>query len=156
MHDDPALTTPIGLARYAHDFFDSSRAVDDHFAKKDGFELVSPMPALYLIGHSIELAFKSYLLHRGVTLRELRSKRFGHDLHACQRKARELQLLSLVSFHSAEEAAVEILNDLYSTKQLNYIVTGMKTIPAYGLLESFSEKLIRAVSKEVGYTGFNR
>jgi len=156
MHDDPSLTTPIGLARYSHDFFDSSRAVDDHYGKKDGFDIVSPMPALYLIGHSVELAFKSYLLHRGITLRELRSKKFGHDLHSCQRKAKELGLSALVNFHPAEEGAVELLNTLYSTKQLNYIVTGMKYIPTFGLLESFTIKLIRAVSAEVGYKDFNR
>ena len=156
MHDDPALTTPIGLARYAHDFFDSSRAIDDHYGKKDGFEIVSLVPALYLIGHSIELAYKSYLLHRGITLRELRSKKFGHDLNSCQRKAKELGLSASVKFHSAEEGAVELLNTLYSTKQLNYIVTGMKYIPTFGLLESFAIKLIRAVSAEVGYKEFNR
>ncbi|MEF8756411.1 MAG: hypothetical protein V5B60_21140 [Accumulibacter sp.] len=156
MRDDPELTTPIGLARYAHDFFDSSRAVDYHYGKSDGFDLVSQMPALYLIGHSIELAFKSYLLHRDITLRELRSRKFGHDLHSCQRKAEELGLSGLVKFDSAEAAAVELLNSLYSKKQLNYIETGIKCIPEFGLLKSFAIKLIHAVSSEVGYEDFNR
>lgn len=94
MHDDPQRTTPVGLARYAHDFFDTARAVQDHLGKGEPYDLVSPMPSLYLIGRSIELALKSYLLSQGVSLRELRSKKYGHNLHACHKKAKELGLLS--------------------------------------------------------------
>ena len=113
------------------------------------------MPSLYLIGHSIELALKAYLLNHGGTLHELRSKtKYGHDLHAAQRKAKELGLsLDCVP---AEENAIELLNTLYSTKQLEYIVTGTKYIPRFDLVESFANKLIRAVSEDVGYTEFNR
>lgn len=156
MHDDPSKTTPSGLARYAHDFFDSARAMENQLNNTTPFELVSPMPSLYLIGHSIELALKAYLLHHGQTLRELRSMKYGHDLHACQKKAKELGLSGLVNFHPAEEAAVELLNNLYSTKQLEYIVTGTKYLPTFQLVESFARRLIRAVAKDVGYTEFNR
>jgi hypothetical protein len=114
------------------------------------------MPSLYLIGHSIELALKAYLLQNGLTLRELRHKQYGHDLHACQRKAKELGLAAIVSFHPAEEGAVELLNNLYSTKQLEYIITGTKYIPVFGLVELFTRKLIRAVAIDVGYSEFNQ
>ena len=156
MHDDAAKTTPIGLTRYAHDFFDSARAVEDQLGKATSFKLVSPVPSLYLIGHSIELALKAYLLQHGLTLRELRYKPYSHDLLACQRKAKELGLAAIVSFSSAEEGAVELLNDLYSTKQLEYIVTGTKYRPIFGLVELFARNLIRAVAIDVGYTEFNQ
>lgn len=156
MHDDPTKTTPVGLTRYAHDFFDSARALEDQLGKATSFELVSPIPSLYLIGHSIELALKAYLLQHGLTLRELRHKQYGHDLHACQRKAKELGLDAIVSFHSAEEGAVELLNNLYSTKQLEYIVTGTKYMPVFRRVELFTKKLILAVAKDVGYTEFNQ
>jgi hypothetical protein len=156
MHDDSTITTPIGLARYAHDFFDSARAVEEQLGKATNFNLVSPVPSMYLIGHSIELALKAYLLQHGLTLSDLRSyKKYGHDLHACQIKANELGLAAIVSFHPAEEGAIELLNNLYSTKQLEYIVTGTKYMPAFGLVESFAIKLIRAVAINVGYTEFN-
>ena len=135
MHDDTTRTTPIGLTRYAHDFFDSARAIEDQLGKSTCFELVSPVPSLYLIGHSIELALKAYLQQHKVTLRDLRSKKYGHDLQACQIKAVELGLAAIVSFHPAEKGAVELLNNLYSTKQLEYIVTGTKYIPTFGLVE---------------------
>lgn len=156
MHDDSTKTTPIGLARYAHDFFDSARAVEDQLGKGTNFDLVSPVPSMYLIGHSIELALKAYLLQHGLTLRDLRSQKYGHDLHACQIKAIELGLATFVNFHPAEEGAFELLNNLYSTKQLEYIVTGTKYMPTFGLVESFAGKLIRAVAIHVGYTEFNR
>lgn len=156
MHDDPTRTTPIGLARYAHDFFDSARAVEGQLAKGAPYDLVSPIPSLYLIGRSIELGLKSYLLSEGITLRELRSKKYGHDLHACYRKAKELGLLSHVKFKPEEEGALELLNELYSTKQLEYIVTGTKYLPTFFLVESFARKLIKGASNHVGYTAFNR
>lgn len=156
MHDDPTKTTPVGLTRYAHDFFDSARALQNQLGKTTSFKLVSPMPSLYLIGRSIELVLKAYLLQHGLTLRALRQKPYGHDLDACQRKAKELGLAAIVSFHPAEEGAFKLLNKLYSTKQLEYIVTGTKYIPVFGLVEIFTEKLIRSVALDVGYLEFNQ
>ena len=50
-----------------------------------------------------------------------------------------------------EEGAFEILDGLYSTKQLEYIVTGAKQFPTFGLVEVFSAKLFNAVSTDVGF-----
>jgi hypothetical protein len=155
MHDNPSETTPFGLARFAHDYYDSARALESRDCKRV-FSLVSPMPSLYLIGRSIELALKAYLLGNGLTLSKLRSKNFGHNLIACLKKANELGLESLVSFHPAERGALDLLNTLYASKQLEYIVTGEKFIPTFGLVESFAKKLIRVVAAEVGYSHFNR
>lgn len=156
MHNDPTRTTPLGLIRYAHDIYDSARALKDQLGKETRFELVSPMPSMYLIGHSIELALKAYLLNHQLTLKELRSKVYGHDLAACENKAKELGLVELLIITPAESAAIEMLHYLYSTKQLEYIVTGTKSMPLFELFESYARKLIRAVSQDVGYNRFNR
>lgn len=150
MHDDPSRTTPLGMIRYSHEFMEAALAVDDKIGNRPGFEIVAPIPALYLIGHSIELSLKAYLLSEGLTLRELRH--FGHNLHSCIRKAKELGLLSHVQFTVPEEGAFEILDGLYSTKQLEYIVTGAKQYPIFGLLEVFAAKLFNAVSEVVGFS----
>lgn len=149
MHDDPSRTTPLGMIRYAHEFMEAALAVDEKIGNRAGFEIVAPIPVLYLVGHSIELSLKAYLLSYGVTLRELRH--FGHNLHASFRKAKELGLLSHVQFTVPEEGAFEILDGLYSTKQLEYIVTGAKQFPTFGLVEVFSAKLFNAVSTDVGF-----
>jgi hypothetical protein len=149
MHDDPSRTTPIGMIRYSHEFMEAALAVDEKIGTRPGFEIVAPIPALYLIGHSIELSLKAYLLSNGVTLREI--KHFGHNLHTCIRKAKELGLLNHVKFSVAEEGAFEILDGLYSTKQLEYIVTGVKQFPLFGLIETFAGKLFNAVAGVIGF-----
>jgi hypothetical protein len=154
MHDTHTKTTPIGLTRYAHDFFDSSRALEDVLNKETLFNLVSPMPSLYLIGHSIELVLKAYLLQHGVTIHALRSKKYGHNLNACLSRANDLGLDSLVNYFPAEEGSLDLLNALYSSKQLEYIVTGTKYIPLFQHVESFAKRLIHAVAIDVGYPQF--
>jgi hypothetical protein len=139
------------MIRYSHEFMEAALAVDDKMGYKPGFEIVAPIPALYLLGHSIELSLKAYLLSQGVNLRQVRH--LSHDLHACMRKAKELGLLNHAKFSRAEEGALEILNGLYSTKQLEYIVTGTKQFPLFGLLELFSARLFNAVA---GIVGFNK
>lgn len=149
MHDNPLRTSPLGMIRYAHEFMEAALAVDEKVGNQAGFEIVAPIPALYLVGHSIELSLKAYLLSQRVTLRELRH--FGHNLHASFRKAKELGLLSHVQFTAPEEDALKILDSLYSTKQLEYIVTGAKQFPIFGLVEGFFAKLFNAVSTVVGF-----
>lgn len=148
---DPARTTPIGLARYSEEFLHSSITVEAVLGPKFGNGRVPITPSLYLLGHSIELAFKAYLLHKEVGLNILKDK-YGHDLIKCNKKALELGLGSLFRPTSAEEGAFELLNTLYSSKQLEYIVTGTKYMPLFVLIQSFASNLLTAVSSEIGYT----
>ena len=49
MHDDRQRTTPIGMIRYSHEFMEAALAVDVQIGSKPGFEIVAPIPALYLV-----------------------------------------------------------------------------------------------------------
>ena len=148
LHDDPNRTTALGMARYGYDFLEAAFAVDETVGRNDGYEVVAPVPVLYLVGHGIELSLKAYLLQHGVTLAEL--KGLGHNLSACFDRAEQLGLNKSVSFDKQEIGAFKILDDLYSTKQLEYIVTGAKQFPVFGPLQFFSVKLSNAVSETVG------
>lgn len=150
MHDDSDRTTAIGLARYAAEFHEAAGGADSALGHKPGFEIVAPIPVMYLIGHSMELSLKAFLVHNGVGLRELRTE-FRHDLHKCLEKAKELGLLGQVKFDDHELAAFSDLDHLYSTKQLEYIVTGSKQFPMYGYLHTMSEKLLATICPIVGY-----
>jgi hypothetical protein len=151
MRDDPSRTTPLGMIRYSHDFLKAAKIVDENIGNQPGFEVVAPIPALYLVGHSIELSLKSFLLHKGISLRELRSRYYGHNLDACLEKGKRLGLLTYVQFTDQEYRAFEALNTLYSAKQLEYIVTGEKHFPIFGLIELFAVKLCKVVSYIVGF-----
>jgi hypothetical protein len=105
---------------------------------------------MFLVGQAIELAMKAYLLAKGISLRQLR-RDYGHELHRSLRKAKESGLASVVSLSADEEQVVELLDSLYSTKQLQYIVTGAKTFPVFGPLESVTRKLVYAIGPAAGY-----
>lgn len=151
LHEDPDRTTPIGMARYAVEFMQAAQAADEAMGTKSGHGIVAPIPVMFLVGQSIELALKAYLLHRGVSLREIR-KDCGHELHRSLRKAKELGLLSHIDLSAEEHSVLTLLDALYSTKQLQYIVTGAKRFPVFGPLERAALRLLHAICPLVGYT----
>lgn len=125
-------------------------AADDKLGKKEGYEIVAPIPVMFLVGQSIELALKAYLLAKGVELRKLR-RDYGHELHRSLRKAKELGLADVVTLSDEEENVLVLLDALYSTKQLQYIITGAKTFPVFGPLESAARKLVYGIAPVAGY-----
>ena len=151
IHDDLTRTTPIGLARYSSEFLEAALIADEKMGRRGGYEITAPVPVMFLVGQSIELSLKAYLLHRGISLEKLRTK-FGHNLHKLLRKAKELELKKVVDFTEDELGTIEALNDLYASKQLQYIVTGAKIFPVFGPLQTATKKLVSAVCKEVGFT----
>jgi hypothetical protein len=138
------------MARYASEFFEAALAADDKMGAKKGYELFAPIPVLFLVGQAIELALKAYLLAKGVELRELR-RNYGHELHRSLRKAKELGLADIVALSAEDEDVLEVLDALYSTKQLQYIVTGAKTFPAFGPLQSVAQKLLDGIGPVAGF-----
>jgi len=149
LHTNPERTTALGMARYGYDFLEAAFAVDKAVGRNEGYEVVAPIPVLYLVGHGIELSLKSYLLQHGFTLAEL--KTLGHNLSACFDRAEQYGLAKSVSFDEHEMGAFRVLDDLYSTKQLEYIVTGAKQFPMFGPLQLFAVKLFNVVADMVGF-----
>jgi hypothetical protein len=150
LHEDPERTTSIGMARYATEFFEAALAADDKLGTKEGYEIVAPIPVMFLVGQAVELALKAYLLAKGVELRLLR-RHYGHELHRSLRKAKELGLADVVPLSDEEEGTLSLLDALYATKQLQYIVTGAKTFPVFGPLESVARKLIYGIAPVAGF-----
>jgi hypothetical protein len=150
LHDDPRRTTPVGLVRYAAEFIEAGLAADAKMGERKGHEFSAPVPVMFLTGQAIELALKAFLLSKGVPLKTLRGRDYGHQLHACLRKAKELGLGDLVALAQDEEETIEILDPLYSTKQLQYIVSGFKTFPVHGPLERAALRLIHGIGNSLG------
>ena len=60
-------------------------------------------------------------------------------------------MFDLVALSEEELSVIEVLDHLYSTKQLQYIVTGAKTFPVFGPLEKAALKLAHAIGNAVGH-----
>lgn len=150
LHEDPERTTAVGMTRYSHEFLHAAILV--YSSEEWWYETEHvPVPAYYLVGHATELALKAYLLSTGRPLKSLRA--FGHDLVKCYAAAIEDGLAAHVVLTSEEVAALELLNVLYSSKQLNYIVTGAKRLAYFRFNSSAAVKLANAVAQLVGFPG---
>jgi hypothetical protein len=154
LHDDPERTTAIGLARYASEFMEAAMAADEKMGDRKGFEIIPPTPVLFLIGQSLELILKSFLAYKNVPLVKLR-KNFKHNINRLLEESKELGLEEIINISDEDQNVINLLNDLYSSKQLQYIVTGYKKYPSNGVLEKFVLNLIYAVGREVGYQPSN-
>jgi hypothetical protein len=146
-------TTAIGLARYAYDYIDAARLVDKSDAERHPGNQISPIPAYFLASHGIELTLKAYLRHKGTTVRDLSGK-FGHDLHTCYRKSKELGLLDIFKEHPNDVDAMRMLVDLNRDQGLRYIKTGMKHFPLWSLVDPLAVRLHQAVAPAVGFHTF--
>lgn len=147
-------TTAIGLARYAYEYIEAALLVDEHDADARPGNQISPVPAYFLALHGIELTLKAFLRHEGVSLRELRSKKYGHDVHACYRKSKELGLLNRFNEQPADLDGLRMLIDLNSDQGLRYIKTGSKQFPLWSLVAPLAVRLHQAVAPLVGYKTF--
>ena len=78
---DEERTSAFGLARYAREYFDCALAADKVVGQRTGYEVIAPAPVMYLVAHAIELALKSFLRHKDVSLKDLRS--LSHNLENC-------------------------------------------------------------------------
>ncbi|OAK58254.1 hypothetical protein A3K87_29055 [Variovorax paradoxus] len=147
-------TTSTGLARYAFEYIQAARLVDEDAEKRLTPRATSPIPAYFLAYHGIELSLKAYLRHRGLSPRALASKAYGHDLHSCYRKAKELGLLTVFKEHPDDKQALSLLADLNVNHGLRYIKTGAKVFPSWSIVDPLAVRLHQAVAPLVGFHSF--
>ena len=152
--DEEQRTTAVGLARYAYEYIDAANVVDRKDGERRPEALISVTPAYFLALHGIELTLKAFLRHQGVTARELRGKKYGHDVHACRRKAKELGLLKLFREHPDDVRAMDMLIELNHHQGLRYIKTGAKQFPLWAIVYPLAVRLHQAVAPAVGYKTF--
>ena len=149
---DEDRTTAIGLARYAYEYIEAAILVERNDQTPTH---ISPIPAYFLAMHGIELTLKSYLRHMGLTVKELRGPKYGHDLHACHKKAKELGLHDAFREQPIDADAMRMLIGLNEHQGLRYIKTGMKQFPLWSLVEPLAVRLHQAVAPVVGYKSFD-
>ena len=113
--------SPLGLLRYAIEFYLAAQIVDKQLGMEEGYERRAPATVYYLIGHSIELAAKSVLLHHNVDERAL-IREFGHDLLKCVDALLERGVAITSADAGVDRAVLRLLNNQYAKKQFEYFV----------------------------------
>ncbi|KXI29585.1 HEPN domain-containing protein [Paraglaciecola hydrolytica] len=82
------------------------------------------LPSYFLLGRSIELSLKAYLLHSGISIKQLRSKKFGHDLRLLLAESYDQGLANEIEIQDIERGVIQLLSFDYAEKRLEYRVTG--------------------------------
>lgn len=101
-----------------------------------------PFVTYFLLGHALELAWKSVLIAEGVTEKELRN--IGHDLRAA-RDGAEVVLGKDQPSRGEVFHLTEMIADYYSAKALEYLMTGYYSLPEAAQAASAVSTYVRAV-----------
>ena len=148
--------TAHGLARYAYEYIEAAILIDETNAARKGHDFVSPVPAYFLAYHGLELTLKAFLRHHGIKPQQLRSGKFGHDLRACYRKAKELGLREVFKMRADDMRAMLLLVALNDFQGLRYIRTGVHRYPSWAIVEPLVVRLHQAVSQVIGTRTFTK
>jgi hypothetical protein len=132
---------PFGYWRYAKEFADAG-----HVVLSNSSSQIS-MPALFLLGQSIELSLKAFLLKKGVSIEKLRNKPYRHDLFTLIKESRRRKLGREVKLTVKELANVELLNIEYKDRNFQYIKTGYIRVPFPSVIDKISYKLVNGLKK---------
>lgn len=130
----PNETTPYGMWRYGNDYREAAVYVLSQHPDQPF------VPYLSLLGQSIELFLKAFLLTKEVTIDDLKN-RFRHDLKALTEEARNRGIESNVTLTDAHWAAIILISGEYKTKRYHYIRTGKMLVPDLRLGHEATEKL---------------
>ena len=141
-----SVTAPFGTHRLAGEFLAAALTVQP-VARSEAAAIRQPVSLVgyYLVGHSVELSLKAFLLGRGMTVNALRRKPYGHDLVALVREARRRRLGNLSKLSRQDLAVVEALNECYNAKELEYAFTGARRLPHYSLAVALANTLLESI-----------
>jgi hypothetical protein len=129
-------TSPFGMLRFAHQYLIAAQTLHLHMVGSH-----VPMPKYTNIGLSIELAMKAFLLADGLTVRELRSAPYGHDLESLFNSCIERGIEQQVDFPELYRGTIVTLSEPYKAQVLRYIVNGTLTLPKWEWLDLTASRL---------------
>ena len=127
-------TTPYGMWRYGNDFRIAAVIVIAELNEKYF------MPYYFLIGQSIELLLKAYLMGRGVTILELKNK-FGHNLKKLLRESQKQELHNIVNLQQKHHSVIHLLNMEYLDRRFQYMQSGTMYLPEIQFVQEAADML---------------
>jgi len=133
------FVSPYFFIKYAEDFFEASSAHDSSIK-------FSPVK-YYLVCHSIELSLKAFLLLKGVSKSDIRSRSLGHNLSNILEKCLSLGLEEIVQITDPQKSMLTELNEWYSRKGFEYfeiknLAAGAGDLPDVILAQELATLLI--------------
>ena len=146
---DKDPTNPVGLARFARDYYDAAVAANDVLGTRLGYEISAPPPVMEMVAQSIELVLKAYLRSQGYSLSDLREK--GHNLEDCWQAAADKGIKKHVELTETDANVLGLLSELHASTELRYIKTGYGPHPLFGPLQELTTKLLDAICPLVGF-----
>lgn len=140
--DDIIETTSAGLFQDAKDCFYAYGLLKETGRRKLRLFKIR----YYLLGHSLELIFKSFLLKYGIELEYLKGKKVGHDIIKCLNLANEKGFNVI---NKRERKTIEQLNFYYKDKQFEYSKNGIINLPPLRAIENIVSKLLNKVKQKI-------
>ncbi len=154
---DMKISESFGFWSHAKEYLLAAKKVKDpsiDYKGKSKFELI--LPAYYLIGHSIELALKSYLSAKGYPHSELRKKKFGHDLENLLNECTRRKLGREVKLSKYQVQSIILLNKTYRNKKFEYLEYDNFRLPEYRYIFDVAQDLLNGLSRYASNSPFNR
>jgi HEPN domain-containing protein len=121
---------------------------------KSAFKLL--LPAYYLVGHSVELTLKSFLLAKGYEIDKLKKGPYGHNLEELLREARRRKIGRHVKLSKIEDNAIKLLSRTYSAKKFEYMEYGNYHLPEYWYIHTVAQKLVNGLRYYSSNSPFNK
>jgi hypothetical protein len=85
-------------------------------------------PFYYMIGHANELILKSFLLTKGIELKTLTKRKYGHNLTILFKMVMKYKEFKVIKEINQIESNVDLLNTFYKDKDFEYIETELMLV----------------------------
>jgi hypothetical protein len=97
-----------GMYAYGHEFYDIARKIK------------RPPVKSYLLGHALELFLKSFLMKKGLSIKDLKGRSFSHNIDCLLEESLKHNIEDC--FHISDELKADIasFSKLYAAKNYEY------------------------------------
>jgi len=134
------ITRAVGTVRLASDFVLAAGLQDLNRTPPS-------MVTYFLLGHALELAFKSILIAHGTSERTLRN--LGHDLIAVVKAATKVLPPGALHLDEHDHARLVGLAPFYRAKHFEYVEPGFKSLPLARDLFDLTQRLVQEIDPVV-------